>query len=113
VEYSFAYPVLEQAKYVQDRVKYKLDVEQLLQHALGVNVIMKGLVEKSIDGNVTGKEIYADGLILADAHKMLNLKEFFYPDWESVLCAVYTIMWKQMIETCNYKDWEEDYKSVA
>ncbi len=120
VECSFANPIVEQVQYMNERLDQTpfVALQELLDHAEAINEsFVKPIVEKRIEGNISDKEIIEKGSSVSGVHDGflagVLIPALGVETSVKFLCSYYNSLWKQMIGTCNYDDWKEDYKSVA
>jgi hypothetical protein len=118
VECSFANPIVEQVQYMNERLDQFVALQKLLDHAEAINEgFVKPIVEKRIEGNISDEEIIEKGSSVSEGHDyyltVFIISALGVETSVKYLCSVYNSLWKQMIGTCNYDDWKEDYKSVA
>lgn len=120
VDCSFANPIVEQVQYMNERFNQTnfVTLQTLLDHAEAINGgFILPSVEQLIKGNISDEEVIEKGASASETHIDFitgALLTFYGPETVlMLLCSYYNSLWKQMIGTCNYDDWEEDYKSVA
>jgi hypothetical protein len=120
VECSFANPIVEQVQYMNERLdqtQYGFGLQTLLDHAELINqVYILPTVEDLMKRNIPDQEILEFGSSISGAHDAAF--GYLFPvlgeDFTlKFVCSFYNSLWKQMIGTCNYDDWEEEYKHVA
>jgi len=123
VECSFANPNCKQVQYMNERLdqtQYGFDFEDLLHHAMLINQgYILPTVEELMKRNIPDQEILEFGSSISGVHD--GAFNTLFPILENVeegltlkfVCSFYNSLWKQMIGTCNYDDWEEEYKYVA